>query len=143
MLICFNLSYLENFFGVFYLFVSCILAQAAMPHATTTTVFSAQFFCNAWCHQRAWAALSASHSDQLLRTGHSTHPYLHYAQIFFCFCCLLSQSERSESFLKLSAEALFGAQRQLVSSGRGCFQAPLSRCIVWGIMACSSFGVSK
>ena len=65
-------------------------------------VFSARFFCSALCHPRACAAVSDSHSDQLLRTLHSTNPFLHYMPIF---CSLQSaQSVPSSRFL---AQTLF------------------------------------
>ena len=48
------------------------------------TVFPAHFFCSALCHPHACAAVSASHSDQLLRTLHSTVPAL-YAHFFAAF----------------------------------------------------------
>ena len=103
------------------------------------TVFVAHFFCSALCHPRACAAVSASHSDQLLRTLHSTHPFLHYMLIFCSFCCLPSQSQHSDSLLKLCLEALFGAQSRVALPRRGCFQALLSRCTILPIISCSSF----
>ena len=90
--------------------------------------FFAHFFCSALCHPRACAAVSASHSDQLLRTLHSTLPLLHYMLIFCSFCsfgCLPSQSQHSDSLLKLCLEALFGAQSRVALPRRGCFQAQL------------------
>ena len=107
------------------------------------TVFPAHFFCSALCHPRACAAVSASHSDQLLRTPHSTHPFLHYMLIFCSFCCLPSQSQRSDSLLRLWLEALFGAQSRVVLPRRGCFQALLSGCTILPIISCSSFALSK
>ena len=80
------------------------------------------------------AAVSASHSDQLLRTLHSTHPFLHYMLIFCSFCCLPSQSQRSDSLLRLCLEALFGAQSRVVLPRRGCFQALLSGCTILPII---------
>ena len=105
------------------------------------TVFSSHFFCSALCHPRACAAVSASHSDQLLRTLHSTHPFLHYMLIFCSFCCLPSQSQRSDSLLRLCLEALFGAQSRVVLPRRGCFQALLSGCTILPIISC--FALSK
>ena len=89
------------------------------------------------------AAVSASHSDQLLRTLHSTHPFLHYMLIFCSFCCLPSQSQRSDSLLRLCLEALFGAQSRVALPRRGCFQALLSGCTILAIISCSSFALSK
>ena len=109
------------------------------------TGFSAHFFCSALCHPCACAAVSASDSDsdQLLRTLQSTHPFLHYMLVFCSFCCLPSQSQRSDSLLRLCLEALVGAQRRVVVPRRGCFQALLSGCIILLIISCSSFALSK
>ena len=107
------------------------------------TVFPAHFFCSALCHPSACAAVSATHSDQLLRTLHSTHPFLHYMLIFCSFCCLPSQSQRSDSLLRLWLEALFGAQSRVVLPRRGCFQALLSGCTILPIISCSIFALSN
>ena len=63
--------------------------------------------------------------------------------IFCSFCCLPSQSQRSDSLLGLCLEALFGAQRRVVLPCRGCFQALLSGCTVLPLISCSSFALSK
>ena len=95
------------------------------------------------CHPRACAAVSASHSDQLLRTLHSTLPFLHYMLIFCSFCCLPSQSQRSDSLLRLCLEPSFGAQSRVALPRRGCFPALLSGCTILPIISCSSFARSK
>ena len=105
--------------------------------------FFVHSFCSALCHPRARAAVSASHSDQLLRTLHSTLPFLHYMLIFCSLCCLPSQSQRSDSLLKLCLEALFGAQSQVALPRRGCFQPLLSGCTILPMMSCSSFARFK
>ena len=94
-------------------------------------------------HVRACAAVSASHSDQLLRTLHSTLPFLHDMLIFCSLCCLPSQSQRSDSLLKLCLEALFGAQSRVALPRRGCFQPLLSGCTILPIISCSSFARFK
>ena len=80
---------------------SRFLAQILFTGRFFRSFFFAHFFCSALCHPRACAAVSASHSDQLLRTLHSTLPFLHYMLIFCSLCCLPSQSQRSDSLLKL------------------------------------------
>ena len=105
--------------------------------------FFAHFFCSALCHPRACAAVSASHSDQLLRTLHSTHPFLHYMLIFCSLCCLPSQSQRSDCLLKLCLEALLGAQSRVALPHRACFQPLLSGCTILPIISCSSFARFK
>ena len=100
------------------------------------TAFFAYFFCSALCQPRACAAVSVSHSDQLLRTLHSTPPFLHYMLIFCNVCCMPSQSQRSDSLLKLCLEALFGAQSRVALPRRGCFQALLIGCTILPIISC-------
>ena len=63
--------------------------------------------------------------------------------IFCSFCCLPSQSQRSDSLLKLCLEALFGAQSRVALPRRVCFQALLSGCTILPIISCSSFARSK
>ena len=63
--------------------------------------------------------------------------------IFCSFCCLPSQSQRSDSLLKLCLEALFGAQSRVALPRRGCFQALLSGCTILRIISCSSFARFK
>ena len=94
-------------------------------------------------HPRACAAVSASHSDQLLRNLHSTHPFLHYMLIFCSLCCLPSQSQRSDCLLKRCLEALFGAQSRVALPRRACFQPLLSGCTILPIISCSSFARFK
>ena len=89
-----------------------------------------------------WCSV-CQHSDQLLRTLHSTHPFLHCMLIFCSFCCLPSQSQRSDSLLRFCLEALFGAQSRVALPRRGCFQAILSGCTILPIISCSSFALSK
>ena len=74
------------------------------------------------------AAVSDSHGHQLLG---NLHP------------CLPSQSQRSDSLLRLCLEALFSAQTRVVLPRRGCFQALLSWCTILPIISCSSFALSK
>ena len=107
------------------------------------TVFPAHFFCSALCHPRAGAAVSAGHSDQLLITLHSTHPFLHYMIIFCSVCYLPSLSQRSKSLLKLCLEALFGAQSRVVLPRRAFFQTLVSGWTILSIISCSSFALSK
>ena len=107
------------------------------------TVFFWHFFCSALCHPRACAAASASHSDQPLRTLHSTLSFLHYMLFFCSFCYLPSQSQHSNSLLKLCLEALFGAQSRVALPPRGCFQALLGGCTILPIISCSSFALFK
>ena len=107
------------------------------------TVFFAHFFCSALCYPRACAAVSANHSDQLLRNLHSTHPFLHYMLIFCSLCCLPSQSQRSDCLLKLCLEALFDAQSRVALPRRACFQPLLSGCKILPMILCSSFACFK
>ena len=108
-----------------------------------TVSAAAHFFCGALCHPRACAAVSASHSDQLLRTVHSTHPFLHYMFIFCGFSSPPSQSQHSHSLVKLYLEALFGAQSRVALPRRGCFQSLLSGCTILPIISCSNFACFK
>ena len=108
-----------------------------------STVFSAHFFCSALLHPRACAALCAYHSDQLRRTMHSIHPFVHSMLNICGFCCMPSQSQCSGSLLRVCLEASFGAQSRVVLVRRGCFQAPLSGCTILPIISCSSFGLFK
>ena len=107
------------------------------------TIFVVHFFCSALCQPCASAAVSASNSDQPLRTLHSTHLLLHDMLIFCSPCCLPSQSQRSNSLLKLCLEALFGAQSRVALPRRGCFQALLSGCTILRIISCSSLARFK
>ena len=91
--------------------------------------FSAHFFCSALCHPRACAVVSASQSDQLLRTLHSTHPFLHYMLIFAFAVCPVSPNTQIPCS-DVCLEALFGAQRRVVLPRSGCFQALLSGCTI-------------
>ena len=122
---------------------SRFLAQILFTGRFFHSFFFAHFFCSALCHPRACAAVSASHSDQLLRTLHSTLPFLHYMLIFCSLCCLPSQSQRSDSLLKLCLEALFGAQSRVALPRRACFQPLLSGCTILPIISCSSFARFK
>ena len=122
---------------------SRFLAQILFTGRFFHSFFFAHFFCSALCHPRACAAVSASHSDQLLRTLHSTHPFLHYMLIFCSLCCLPSQSQRSDCLLKLCLEALFGAQSRVALPHRACFQPLLSGCTILPIISCSSFARFK
>ena len=122
---------------------SRFLAQILFTGRFFHSFFFAHFFCSALCHPRACAAVCASHSDQLLRTLHSTHPFLHYMLIFCSLCCLPSQSQRSDCLLKLCLEALFGAQSRVALPHRACFQPLLSGCTILPIISCSSFARFK
>ena len=89
------------------------------------------------------AAVSDSHSDQLLRTLHPNTSVPALYALFCSFCSLPSQCQVQDSLLRLCSEALFGAQRRVVLPLRGCFQAVLSGCTMLPIISCSSFALSK
>ena len=95
------------------------------------------------CHQRACAAVSDGHSDQLLTPCMPTHQFVHQMLIFCGFRSVPSQSQVPNSLLKLCSGALFGAQRRVVLPLRGGFQALLSRCTILPIISCSSVALSK
>ena len=105
--------------------------------------FFAHFFCNALCHPRACAAVSHSHSDQVVRTLHPNT----------CVSTLCANFLYAFAISRLFPSSRFLAQTLLTNTIRctktGCsplgdyFQALLSGCTILPMISCSSFALSK